>query len=28
VAFLFSGSLIVVGLWLMTLFRKFDEWAV
>jgi hypothetical protein len=28
VAFLFWGSLIVVGLWLMTLFRKFDEWAV
>ena len=27
-AFLFWGSLIVVGLWLMTLFRKFDEWAV
>jgi hypothetical protein len=28
VAFLFWGSLIVVGLWLMTLFRKFDEWTV
>ena len=28
VAFLFWGSLIVVGLWLMTLFHKFDEWAV
>ena len=28
VAFLFWESLIVVGLWLMTLFRKFDEWAV
>jgi hypothetical protein len=28
VAFSFWKSLIVVGLWLMTLFRKFDEWAV
>jgi uncharacterized membrane protein YcfT len=28
VAFLFWGSLIIMGLWLMTVFRKFDEWAV